>query len=226
MTIAPLDHINRTTSDQQADACVIWLHGLGADCHDFESILPVLNLPQDLAVRFIFPNAPIRNITINSGLACRAWYDIYSLNNIEREDDAGIKQSQLAINALIQQQIDEGISSQRIILAGFSQGGAMALHTGLRYPTPLAGILALSCYLPLQNTTPQEATAANKPTPIRQCHGQFDDVLPIALGQKSYDYLLSQYYRIEFQTYPIGHEVAINELQDIGYWIGDLLTDT
>lgn len=203
----------------QAVGSVIWLHGLGADGHDFADIVPQLHLPDDLSLRFIFPHAPIRPVTINANMRMRAWYDIYSLNDLTQEDAAGIVQTEQSIHELIQQEIDQGISSDRIILAGFSQGGAMALFTGLRYPKPLAGLLALSTYLPLAEQFAQSLNPANQKTAIFMAHGKQDPVLPFALGQQTYELLKKLHYPIEFHTYPMAHQVCAEEINAIGQWL-------
>ena len=204
---------------QSATGSVIWLHGLGADGHDFTDIVPRLNLPDDLHVRFIFPHAPIRPVTINANMRMRAWYDIYSLTNPEKEDETGIAETQTSINELIEQEIATGIESNRIVLAGFSQGGAMALYTGLRYPNPLAGILGLSTYLPLAKTITQEASDANRHTPILMAHGRLDPVLPMTLGEQTYQLLKQQGHPIEWHDYPMEHQVCLEEVEMIGKWL-------
>lgn len=214
-----LEHIIVNSSDSTTHASVIWLHGLGADCHDFESIIPELNLPNNLGVRFIFPNAPTRSITINGGFPCRAWYDIISLTDIKREDSAGVIESKRAIDALIAQEIANGVPASRIILAGFSQGGAMALYTGLQYPEQLAGILALSCYLPLSTDFIDTAHHSNARTSILQMHGTKDDVLPLSLGERSFNYLSQHNYPISFKTFPMGHQLCPEQIQQISQWM-------
>ncbi len=203
-------------------ASIIWLHGLGADGHDFAGIIPQLQLPKQLGIRFIFPHAPVRPVTLNNGFAMRAWYDIYSLNNLHKEDRAGIQTSEEAIRRLIQQQRDLGIPTSRIILAGFSQGGALALHTGLRYPQRLAGIMGLSTYLPLLPYF-TEAHSENQQTPIFLAHGEFDQVLPLALGELTRDHLLQSGYHVDWFSYPMGHEVSLAEIVDINRWIQKVL---
>ena len=208
----------------QAQASVIWMHGLGADCNDFVDLVPLLQLPNEASVRFVFPNAPIRPVTINAQIPMRAWFDIFSLESMQREDDAGVRESQQAIDELIEQEITRGIPSEKIILAGFSQGGAMALFAGLRYPKPVGGILALSCFLPLLSTIEQERHQHNNLTPIFLTHGDFDDIVPLRLSQTSYDKLLQLGYDVTWRTYPMGHEVSMAEIHDIGQWLGHTLT--
>lgn len=204
-------------------ACVIWLHGLGADGHDFAGISHQLQLPASLGVRFIFPHAPVRPVTLNNGFAMRAWYDIYSLDNLHHEDHSGIQVSEQAIAQLIQQQQAAGISASRIILAGFSQGGAIALHTGLRYPAKLGGILGLSTYLPLLPDLSAQASASNQTTPIFLAHGEYDDILPLALGEKTRDYLSQAGYSVEWHSYPMAHQVCLPEIADISRWLQKIL---
>ena len=205
----------------EAQASIIWMHGLGADGHDFASLVPVLGLDQ---VRFIFPHAPFRPISINGGQSSRGWYDIYSLERMSQEDRAGVEASMASISDLIARELASGIPSDRIVLAGFSQGGAMALYTGLTYDKPLAGILALSCYLPLAAQCVQHATPSNKSTPIFQAHGDFDPVLPLALGRSSYDLLSKLQYPISWHHYPMAHAVCDDEVADIRQWLQERLS--
>jgi phospholipase/carboxylesterase len=206
-----------------ADACVIWLHGLGADGHDFEPIVPELQLRTDHRVRFRFPHAPIRPITINGGMEMRGWYDI-GQNGLDQEVDAeGIRRSANAVKQMIDNELRFGIDSQRIVLAGFSQGGAIALHLGLRYAKPLAGILALSTYLPLADSLRAEASDAQKATPIFICHGIHDPLVPPSFGDSTTDNLRSAGYHVEFKTYPMAHAVCAEEIADIGKWLGACL---
>jgi phospholipase/carboxylesterase len=209
-----------------ASAAVIWLHGLGADGFDFVPIVPELGLPPALPVRFIFPHAPMRPVTINNGYVMRAWYDIRGLSRSEAEDAAGIRESQARIAALIDAQERGGIPSARIVIAGFSQGGAIALQTALRYPQALAGVLALSTYLPLQQTVAQEAAAANRRIPIFMCHGARDPVLPMQLGEVSSQALSAIGYVVDWRTYPMEHSVCPAEIADIGRWLRQVLSPT
>ena len=205
-------------------ASVIWLHGLGADGHDFENIVPELSLPETLPVRFIFPHAPLRPITLNGGYVMRAWYDIHSLALDQDQDEIGIRTSKQAICALIEQEQQQGILSNRIILAGFSQGGVMALYTGLRYSKPLGGVLALSSYLALDNTLDAEAHAASKDIPIMMAHGTMDPLIPLSLAESSKHLLEKKGYKIEWHTYPMEHTVCSNEILDISEWLKKLYT--
>jgi phospholipase/carboxylesterase len=202
-----------------AQASIIWMHGLGADAHDFEPIVPHLNIPAGLGLRFVFPNAPVRPVTINGGMAMRAWYDILGMDIPRREDDAGIRDSEAAIQKLIRREQQRGIAVENILLAGFSQGGAMTLHSGLRYPEALGGLLALSCYLPLQASFASERHPANQRTPIFMAHGTFDPVVPYALGKTGMEYLQGLEYAVDWHEYPMAHEVNLEEIQAIGAWI-------
>lgn len=204
---------------QPANACVIWMHGLGANAHDFEDIVPQLQLDPNHHVRFVFPNAPVQPITINMGQAMPAWYDIYHLDRIDHQDRQGIEASSLAIDAIINHQINQGIAAERIVLAGFSQGGAMALHTGLRFHQSLAGIMALSTYLPLSDLVEQQAHNSNKTTPILMIHGRHDPVLPMMLAEMSCMQLKKLGYPVDWQDYPMAHEVCWDEVKRISQWL-------
>lgn len=205
--------------ERPAHASVIWLHGLGADAYDFVPVVPELRLPVEPAVRFVFPHAPVRPITINAGYEMRAWYDVVGLDRSARQDEAGIRESADIVRGLVEREIAAGIVPSSIVLAGFSQGGAIALHLGLRFPQRLAGILALSTYLPLHQTLPQEAAPANRDVPILMCHGQFDPLLPVALGMLGRDYLRGLGYPLEWHEYPIQHEVSPEEIRDVSVWL-------
>jgi len=202
-----------------ATASVIWLHGLGADGNDFVPVVPELRLPPTPPIRFIFPHAGLRPVTINNGYVMRAWYDILSGPRLAVEDDAGIRESEGVVRGFIDREIAAGIPAHRIVLAGFSQGGAVALQTGLRYPQRLGGILALSTYLPLRNSLPAEAAPANRDLPILVCHGTRDGVLPIALGSTTYDLLKQMGYPAEWQSYPMEHSVCMEEITAISSWL-------
>jgi phospholipase/carboxylesterase len=196
-------------------AAVLWLHGLGADGHDFEPVVPELRLPEGLAVRFVFPHAPERPVTINMGMRMRAWYDILQLGG-GPEDEAGIRASQALLEALIARQ---GLPAERIVLAGFSQGGAIALQTGLRHAERLAGILALSTYLPLAATLGRERSAANQDVPVFMAHGRQDDLIPISRARLSREVLERFGYKVEWRDYPMPHAVCAEEIDDIGAWL-------
>ena len=200
------------------NASVIWLHGLGAYGKDFVGIIDQLGLPPDHGVRFIFPNAPFMNITINYGMSMRAWYDIYELVNLDREDEQGIKSSQARITDLIQHELAQGIISSRVMLAGFSQGGAMSLYTGLNFQQQLAGIIVLSAYLPLANQL-QLQQLSNKLMPIFIAHGLFDPVVPFSLGQAARDLLIKENYVVDWHTYPTQHTVCLEEIAAIGGFV-------
>jgi phospholipase/carboxylesterase len=196
-------------------AAVIWLHGLGADGHDFEPIVPELVQPGERAWRFIFPNAPVRPVTINGGMSMRAWYDLKGLDRRSAEDIAGFRDTDAHIRQLIAREGERGIPANRVVLAGFSQGGAVSLYTVPRFPERLAGVMALSCYLPQENRLIAERAAANDATPIFMAHGQGDTVLPMALGVQSRDFLRAQGYTIEWHDYPMPHAVCAAEIADI-----------
>jgi len=207
-----------------AQHSVIWLHGLGADGHDFEPLVPELGLA-DRSVRFIFPHAPVQPVTLNGGMAMRAWYDIHSPRIQEDEDAAGIRTSQAMIEALILQQHQRGVDSRRIILAGFSQGGAIALHTGLRHAESLGGILALSTYLPLVADFEQERQYANQAVPIFMAHGSDDPVVPLSLAETSCQILQQAGYHVTWKRYPMQHQVCLAEISDIAAWLRQQLNN-
>jgi len=199
---------------------VIWLHGLGADGHDFAPIVPELGLPEAPAVRFIFPHAPEIPVTCNGGYVMPAWYDIVSLEPHSRQvDAAGLLRSREAVRALIARENARGVPSRNIVLAGFSQGGAVAYITALTQPEPLAGLIALSTYLPLPQAIVDEATPANAQLPILAAHGHFDDVVSPQLGTQARDFLAGRGYRIDWREYPMPHAVCDEEIADIGAWL-------
>jgi len=201
---------------------VIWLHGLGADGNDFAGIVPQLHLPASLSIRFIFPHAPVQPITVNNGLPMRAWYDILAPDRHE-EDVHGIRQSQQAVQALIARENARGIASGHIVLAGFSQGCAMALQTGLRLEETLAGLVGLSGYLPLASRLEQERHPANQKTPIFLAHGTQDPIIALARAQHSCQQLTDQGYSVEWKTYPMAHSVCPQEIQDISTFLQRVL---
>lgn len=206
-------------------AVVIWMHGLGADGNDFVDIVPQLHLPDNSAIKFIFPHAPLRSITINNGCVMRAWYDIKSLSALaDNEDKDGIYDSVTKIHALIDKEKSLRVPSDKIILAGFSQGGAIALHVGLRYPEKLAGIIALSSYLPLQSTLAKEKAAANNDTPLFMAHGKDDPLIPINFARESKDLLTTDNYQVAWHEYSMQHSVCTQEINDISKWIQRILT--
>lgn len=207
-------------------AAIIWMHGLGADANDFVPIVNELGLDGAPAVRFVFPNAPMRPVTINNGYVMRAWYDV-SFGDLEgksrRADEIGVRESQAQIGALIERETARGISYKNILLAGFSQGGAVALQTGLRYPKKLAGVMALSTYLPLAESLAQEGAPENKSVPIFMAHGVFDPVVPLVMGAGSMTFLMSLGYAVDWRQYAMQHSVCAEEIGDIGAWLRKIL---
>lgn len=206
-------------------ATVIWLHGLGADGHDFEPIVPQLQSQLPIPTRFVFPHAPLRPITINGGYIMRAWYDIVAADLSRKEDTNGIRESTRQLDIIIQREINNGITAQHIVLAGFSQGGAIALHTGLRYPQRLAGILALSTYLPLAATVSTEAHPANRDIPVFMGHGSEDTIVPLPHALTSKRLLLELGYSVEWHAYTMPHSLCHEELDDIAMWLHRSLAD-
>jgi len=200
-------------------ASVIWLHGLGADGNDFVPVIDMLNLPD---IRFILPHAPYQAVTINNGYEMRAWYDIYGLSTGSNEDANGISASQHYVESLITREISRGVPHHRIVIAGFSQGGAIALHTALRYPQSLAGVLALSTYLPLHSTLHQEKSAANQHIPILMAQGDNDEVITMATARISYETLVAAHYHVTWREYPMAHSVCLEEIQDIRAFLSDI----
>ena len=203
----------------QATSCIIWLHGLGDSGAGFSPIVPVLSLPQEHTIRFVFPHAPEQAVTINQGAVMRSWYDIKSMDLHNRADLKDVQTSEEMIHHLIQEQLDNGIASNKIILAGFSQGGVMSLFTGLRYPKKLAGILAMSCYLANGDQLPPQLSKANKQTPILQHHGEQDEVVPFDAGQMANRLLLENGYQVEWESYAMPHTLIAEQLTDISNWI-------
>lgn len=195
---------------------VIWLHGLGADGHDFVDIVPELHLPEALAVRFIFPHAPVRPVSLNGGLPMRAWFDLYDLTAESKIDNEGILESNAALHALIKHEIEQGIPAEHIVLVGFSLGGALALYSGLVYPKRLGGIIGLSTFLP---ATALEQIHQPKDIPIFMAHGEHDPVVLPVLGENSQEYLVKHGYQVAWHTYPMGHTVCAAEIQDIAAWL-------
>lgn len=215
-TLLPALTINPVTP---VTASVICLHGLGADGHDLASLVTELDLPKRHGVRFLLPHAPHRPVTINNGYVMRAWYDIVASDLSRQEDSSGVGVSERLLRNLIEHEIDSGIPAQRIVLAGFSQGGAIALHTGLRYPQRLAGIMALSTYLPLAGRLPAEAHPANAGLPVMMAHGTQDPIVPLAHALASRSVLEDMAYDVTWHTYPMGHATCIEELRDIDNWL-------
>jgi phospholipase/carboxylesterase len=201
---------------------VIWLHGLGADGGDFVPIVEEMDLPP-LGIRFVFPHAPKRPVTINGGFVMRAWYDIVVQDLVRQEDERGIRASQAQVEALVAREGERGIPPGRVILAGFSQGGVIALQTGLRQPKPLAGVLALSCYLPLAARVQAELAPASRDVPIFMGHGTADEIVPLRAGQAGRDALIALGCKVEWHEYPMPHSVHPDEIADMGAWFRRLL---
>ncbi|HZN26763.1 MAG TPA: alpha/beta fold hydrolase [Burkholderiales bacterium] len=225
MAQKPLEAIEIETGSNPA-ASVIWMHGLGADGNDFVPIVHELDLTGAPPIRFVFPHAPMQPVTINNGYIMRAWYDVRwgDLEGRSKQaDEKGVRASQAAVVQLVEREIARGVGAEDIVLAGFSQGGAIALQTGLRYPEKLAGIMALSTYLPLAETLANEATAENRQTPIFMAHGTDDGVVPYAMAARSRDVLAQHGYQVEWHEYPMPHSVCLEEIQDIGSWLGRVL---
>lgn len=199
---------------------IIWLHGLGADGHDFAPIVPELVDPAWPALRFVFPHAPVRPVTVNGGVPMRAWYDIVAFDAAARQDEAGIRASIAEVEVLIARERERGVPSERTFLAGFSQGGAIALAAGLCHADKLAGIVALSTYLPIASTLAAERSAANAATPIFQAHGTADPVVALPRGSASRDALQALGYAVEWHTYPMAHAVCAEEIDDLRRWLG------
>lgn len=208
---------------QPADACVIWLHGLGASGEDFVPVVPHLKLPDNLNIRFLFPHAPAIPVTCNGGYIMPAWYDILALSETREINDADLQHSIARINDLIQQQIAQGIAPDRIVLIGFSQGGAVAYHTALRFPQRLAGLIALSTYLPSSHLLEQQNRSANQGIPVRIAHGDFDDMVTERAARMAYDWLDARHYDVMWKNYPMAHEVCISEIRQIGEWLRGML---
>lgn len=207
----------------KATSCVIWLHGLGDSGAGFSPIVPVLKLPKDHQIRFIFPHAPEQAVTINQGVVMRSWYDIKSVDLHNRADINGVIESEQRLHALIEEQIDGGIAADKIVLAGFSQGGVISLFSGLRFPQKLAGILAMSCYLPSPDKLPTDLSSANQKTPILQHHGEQDEVVPISAGKKANTLLINAGYAAQWTSYTMPHSVVAEQLADISAWIQKVL---
>jgi phospholipase/carboxylesterase len=217
-----LEHIELATGPDPAGT-VIWMHGLGADGWDFVPIVRELPLPEGLALRFIFPHAPVRPVTINNGMEMRAWYDIAMTDIARLPDERGIRESQKAIEQLIAREASRGVASGRIVLAGFSQGGAIALQAGLRHAAPLAGIVALSTYLTLEDSLDAEGSAANRAVPILMGHGTQDPVVPLQLAERSRDALKRRGYAVEWESWPMPHSVCAEEVELVGAFLARTL---
>ena len=208
---------------RQPTGAVIWLHGLGADGHDFAPIVPQLVSPNERALRFVFPHAPVRPVTLNGGMPMRAWYDILSLDRRAPQDEAGIRASGAIVDELIRRENQRGIPTERIVLGGFSQGGAISLFAGPRYPEKLAGIMGLSCYMLLEDLLPAERTRVNFQTPVFLAHGTQDPVVDIRRGTEARQLLEAGGYPVEWHTYPMPHSVCPQEADDIAAWLRKVL---
>ncbi|NLR75338.1 alpha/beta hydrolase [Leeia aquatica] len=207
---------------QPATHSIIWMHGLGADGHDFEPIADELPLPAHMQLRFVFPHAPAIPVTINNGYVMRAWYDILDFSDLHRTvDEAGITRSRHAIEALVAREIARGIPSERIFLAGFSQGGVMAYNVGLSYPQKLAGIIALSTYLPNAAQLDAQLSPANQHTPVFAAHGTLDPVVNLRLGDVARQHVTQLGHPVSWHTYPMQHSVCMEEVQALGRWLGE-----
>jgi phospholipase/carboxylesterase len=215
--------VERVVGDGSPTAAVVWMHGLGADGNDFVPVLPYLGLGGGEAVRFVFPHAPSIPVTINGGFVMPAWYDIRDGDLATRHDEDGIRRSAKSLSALVRREIERGVAPGRIVLAGFSQGGAMALHNGLRHPEPLAGIIALSTYLVLDDRLAEERSEANAATPVLMVHGSMDPIVALERGEAARDRLRELGYPVEWHQFPMGHEVCQEELEAIGVFLRDLL---
>lgn len=221
---ALLDCIEVNPSGKPA-ATIIWLHGLGADGHDFEAIVPELRLPDSLPVRFVFPHAPERAVTVNAGMIMRAWFDLIDLNlDANSADKEQFSESVEMLEALIENELRSGLASDRIVLAGFSQGGAIALHTGLHFPKRLAGILAMSMHLPTIRDRSAALSPANQEVPIMMAHGQLDPLIPLARAIETRQELIRLGYAVSWHEYPIQHSVCAEEVADIRAWLLGVLT--
>ena len=205
---------------------VVWLHGLGADGWDFVPVVDELDLPGTLPVRFVFPHAPLRPVTVNAGYVMRAWYDIKAFTPAGRADAAGLSESVAHMKKYLYAEMAHGIPASRIVLAGFSQGGAVALSAGLRFTERLAGIMALSAYLPFPEQLEAEKSAASSEVPVLMCHGRLDPVVPMAMGLEARDALNSSGYRVEWHAYPMQHEVCAAEIAEIARWLRQVLPGT
>lgn len=217
-----LETVELSTGENPSVA-VIWLHGLGADGHDFEPVAPLLLWPGAPAIRFVFPHAPVRAVTINAGMRMRAWYDVLSISSVRGHDETGIAESLQQVAALIGREQERGIAANRVVLAGFSQGGAIAIQLALRYPQRLAGLIALSCYLMHADRLQTEASAVNRGLPVFMAHGEMDPVVPFSWGESAARELSSQGYPVDWHAYPIEHSVSPEEIRHIGTWLSKLL---
>ena len=209
--------------EAQVDGTVIWLHGLGADGHDFEPIVPELKLAAHADIRFVFPHAPVRPVTINGGVPMRAWYDVISLDKSGPQDEAGIRDSAASLLQLIERERERGVDASRIVLAGFSQGGAIAMHTAMRVPQRLAGLMALSTWMPLASTIGEEVVdnseSQPRELPVLMVHGTFDPLLPLAAGQHAREIMQDAGFKVQWHEYPMAHAVCAEEISEIRKWL-------
>jgi phospholipase/carboxylesterase len=205
------------TTGETPVGSVIWLHGLGADGHDFEPIVPELHLPADLPLRFVFPHAPMRPVTINGGMVMRAWYDIVTLDSEGRADAAGVRESTAILEALIAREQERGVAAEKIVIAGFSMGGAIAINTALHTTHTLAGLMALSTYLPLPGEV--DGSSGSRELPVFMAHGSFDPMLPMQWGRLSANKLEQTGFDVEWREYPMAHAVCPQEIADIRDWL-------
>ncbi len=210
-------------TSEDTEFTVIWMHGLGADGHDFVPVIPELKLPDTIKAKFVFPHAPIRPVTLNNGMEMRAWYDLLSLDRSKTAKEDDILTTVNWINHMLDEEINSGTPSEKILLAGFSQGGVIALHTGLRYPKKLAGIMALSTYIPFKENVFAEASNEQKDIPIFAAHGEYDPVIPFASWQDYAPALQSQGYDVEAKAYPMEHSLCLEEINDISIWLQKIL---
>jgi len=213
--------VEHNPAQKTIDRAVIWLHGLGASGHDFEPVVPQLGLSDDMAVRFIFPHAPQRPVTINGGMVMPAWYDIFEMSLERKVDIAQIEQSTQQIHDLITREIERGVAPEHIVIAGFSQGGAVAYHVALGYPQRLAGLMALSTYLATNDNIDYSVT--NQDLPVLIEHGTQDPVVPVILGEQAKQLLSSKGYNVDYRTYPMAHQVCMPQIQGIGVWLNKVL---
>lgn len=213
--------VEHNPSQKKIDRAVIWLHGLGASGHDFEPVVPQLGLSNDMAVRFVFPHAPNIPVTINGGMVMPAWYDILEMSLERKVDTAQIERSAQQIRDLIQREIERGVEAKNIVIAGFSQGGAVAYHVALSYPQRLAGLMALSTYLATDDSL--DYSDINKDLPILIEHGTHDPVVPVILGQQAQQLLSAKGYNVDYNTYPMAHQVCMPQIQNIGKWMNKVL---
>jgi phospholipase/carboxylesterase len=216
--------------EEKPDGTVIWLHGLGADGHDFEPIVAELQLDEIADIRFVFPHAPVRPVTINGGIPMRAWYDVMSLDRSGPQDEVGIRDSAEALEQLIQREHERGVPYDRIVVAGFSQGGAIAMHTAMRFAEKLAGLMALSSWMPLEAAIDREVMQSPesqpRDLPIMMAHGSFDPMLPIAAGQHARDIMQKAGFDVQWHEYPMAHAVCAEEIAEIRRWLVSIFANS